>query len=219
MRRKKPVKIDRRETHRLKRCPCCGGALQRCNRTRTRYTEDVPEIIEPEVTEHTPAEEQSVESLGPGRCDPGRADERLPNIAPPRRRPHHDHRRRPQDLPDYRTTPPATNLTRCTWLKSYLVNNAESSVLDSSTKPQTGSHNSIEWVTCTNDTASSVTAHIWVRRLERNGCESRAFEQMSPPSRLPVVRWCCKHLFAPKGQPYVSPGHRPGSATHMTKKL
>ena len=52
-RRKKPIKIDRRETHRLKRCPCCGGALQRCNRTRTRYTEDVPEIIEPEVTEHT----------------------------------------------------------------------------------------------------------------------------------------------------------------------
>lgn len=52
-RRKTPVKIDRRRTHRLKRCPCCGGALQRCQRTRTRIIEDIPQIIEPVVTEHT----------------------------------------------------------------------------------------------------------------------------------------------------------------------
>lgn len=52
-RRKTPVKIDRRETHRLNRCPCCGRALQRCQRTRTRIIEDIPAIIEPVVTEHT----------------------------------------------------------------------------------------------------------------------------------------------------------------------
>jgi transposase len=52
-RRKAPGRIDRRETHRLKRCPCCGGPLQRCQRKRTRTIEDIPEEIEPVVTEHT----------------------------------------------------------------------------------------------------------------------------------------------------------------------
>ncbi len=52
-RRERPTKIDRRETHRLKRCPCCGGQLQRCERSRTRLIEDIPEEIEPVVTEHT----------------------------------------------------------------------------------------------------------------------------------------------------------------------
>jgi transposase len=53
VRREQPVKIDRRETHRLKRCLCCGGPLQRCERTRTRIIEDIPEEIQPVVTEHT----------------------------------------------------------------------------------------------------------------------------------------------------------------------
>ena len=52
-RREKPQRIDKRETHRLKRCPCCGGLLQRCARKRTRMIEDIPEEIEPVVTEHT----------------------------------------------------------------------------------------------------------------------------------------------------------------------
>jgi transposase len=52
-RRKKPVKIDRQETHHLECCPCCGGSLQHCERTRTRLIEDIPEVIEPVVTEHT----------------------------------------------------------------------------------------------------------------------------------------------------------------------
>jgi transposase len=52
-RRKTPARIDQRETHRLKRCPCCGGPLQRCQRKRTRTIEDLPEKIEPVVTEHT----------------------------------------------------------------------------------------------------------------------------------------------------------------------
>jgi transposase len=52
-RRQKPVKIDRYETHRLECCPCCGGPLSGCEKTRTRLIEDIPEIIEPEVTEHT----------------------------------------------------------------------------------------------------------------------------------------------------------------------
>ena len=52
-RRAQPTKIDRREEHRLKRCPHCAGPVQRCRRTRTRIIEDIPEEITPEVTEHT----------------------------------------------------------------------------------------------------------------------------------------------------------------------
>ena len=52
-RRQTPARIDKREPHRLKRCPCCGGQLQRCQRTRTRVIEDIPEDIQPVVTEHT----------------------------------------------------------------------------------------------------------------------------------------------------------------------
>jgi transposase len=52
-RREKPKKVTHRRTHRLKRCPHCDGPLQRCEHTRTRTTEDIPETTEPEVTEHT----------------------------------------------------------------------------------------------------------------------------------------------------------------------
>ena len=53
VRRRRPERIDRRQTHRLKRCPGCGGPLQRCDRKRTRVIEDIPEDIQPVVTEHT----------------------------------------------------------------------------------------------------------------------------------------------------------------------
>lgn len=52
-RRKTPEKIDQRVEHRLDACPCCGGELQRCNRTRRRIIEDIPREITPVVTEHT----------------------------------------------------------------------------------------------------------------------------------------------------------------------
>jgi transposase len=52
-RRTRPARIDQRKTHRLKRCPCCGGRLQRCEHKRTRTIEDIPEDIQPVVTEHT----------------------------------------------------------------------------------------------------------------------------------------------------------------------
>lgn len=52
-RRKRPARIDRRQEHRLQCCPDCGGRVQRCNRRRTRIIEDIPEKIEPVVTEHT----------------------------------------------------------------------------------------------------------------------------------------------------------------------
>jgi len=52
-RRKTPVKINEHEAHRLDACPCCGGELQRCKRTRTRIIEDIPQEITPVVTEHT----------------------------------------------------------------------------------------------------------------------------------------------------------------------
>jgi len=52
-RRKTPERIDARVEHRLGVCPCCGGELQRCKRTRTRVIEDIPKEITPVVTEHT----------------------------------------------------------------------------------------------------------------------------------------------------------------------
>ena len=52
-RRAAPTKIDQHKSHRLKRCPHCAGRLQRCDRKRTRIIEDIPEVIEPVVTEHT----------------------------------------------------------------------------------------------------------------------------------------------------------------------
>jgi len=51
-RRRKPERIDRRETHQLPCCPDCGGRLKRTGDTRTRYVEEIPDI-QPEVTEHT----------------------------------------------------------------------------------------------------------------------------------------------------------------------
>jgi len=51
VRRAAPEHIDHRQEHRAERCPDCGGRLQRCEETRTRYTEDIPDI-QPEVTEH-----------------------------------------------------------------------------------------------------------------------------------------------------------------------
>ena len=51
-RRNTPDRVDYTEEHRANRCPDCGGPLNRCNDTRIRYIEDIPEI-EPEVTEHT----------------------------------------------------------------------------------------------------------------------------------------------------------------------
>jgi len=52
-RRAVPDRIDHRETHQADCCPDCGGPLNRCSETRTRYTEDIPEDIQPKVTEHT----------------------------------------------------------------------------------------------------------------------------------------------------------------------
>jgi len=53
VRRPQPVKIDERKTHRLKCCPHCQRVLQQSQRSRTRIIEDIPEVIEPVVTEHT----------------------------------------------------------------------------------------------------------------------------------------------------------------------
>ena len=52
-RRPTPGQIDRREEHRVQVCPCCGGPVQRCNRTRKRIIEDIPADIATEVVEHT----------------------------------------------------------------------------------------------------------------------------------------------------------------------
>ena len=52
-RRTPPQQIDVRKSHRAKYCPHCQGALRRCRQTRPRYTEDIPEGIQPVVTEHT----------------------------------------------------------------------------------------------------------------------------------------------------------------------
>lgn len=51
-RRTAPERIDWQVEHRADGCPHCGSRLKRCAETRTRYTEDIPEV-QPEVTEHT----------------------------------------------------------------------------------------------------------------------------------------------------------------------
>jgi transposase len=51
-RREQPTRIDQQRVHRLQRCPYCNGRLQRCQRARTRIIEDIPEHIQPVVTEH-----------------------------------------------------------------------------------------------------------------------------------------------------------------------
>jgi transposase len=51
-RRPTPPRIDRQKHHRLSSCPECGGRLQRCERTRTRIIEDIPEEITAVVTAH-----------------------------------------------------------------------------------------------------------------------------------------------------------------------
>ena len=52
-RRPKPAQVDEHKEHRLDRCPCCGGQLQRCDRTRTRTIEDILADLRTVVTEHT----------------------------------------------------------------------------------------------------------------------------------------------------------------------
>ena len=44
-RREAPDHIDWQMEHRADRGPDCGGRLNRCGETRTRYTEDIPEIV------------------------------------------------------------------------------------------------------------------------------------------------------------------------------
>lgn len=51
-RRASPTHVDRTLEHRLPCCPHCEGALNRCNQTRTRHTEDIPDNIRPIVTAH-----------------------------------------------------------------------------------------------------------------------------------------------------------------------
>ncbi|MGH9807125.1 MAG: IS66 family transposase [Terriglobia bacterium] len=48
----RPERVDQTQEHRLGCCPVCQGELKRCRRTRTRYIEDIPQDIQPVVTEH-----------------------------------------------------------------------------------------------------------------------------------------------------------------------
>jgi transposase len=52
-RREPPARIDQRKERRAAECPDCHGSLTRCHATRTRYTEDIPEDLQPVCTEHT----------------------------------------------------------------------------------------------------------------------------------------------------------------------
>ena len=51
-RRPAPEQIDRRQVHRLKRCPHCDGPLQRCRQTRSRLIEDLLDQLRVLITEH-----------------------------------------------------------------------------------------------------------------------------------------------------------------------
>lgn len=51
-RRSRPDHVDETKIHQLECCPDCGGELNRCSESRTRYTEDIPHDIKPVITEH-----------------------------------------------------------------------------------------------------------------------------------------------------------------------
>jgi len=51
-RRLPPATIHKRKEHILENCPDCGASLGRPSEYRTRITEDIPDTIQPEVTEH-----------------------------------------------------------------------------------------------------------------------------------------------------------------------
>jgi transposase len=50
--RKAPDHVDRTKDHRVSHCPGCGHPLKRCQGTRCRYIEDIPEGVQVEVTQH-----------------------------------------------------------------------------------------------------------------------------------------------------------------------
>jgi transposase len=50
--RERPERADQTQEHRLPCCPHCRGDLQRCQQTRRRYIEDLPQDLKPVVTEH-----------------------------------------------------------------------------------------------------------------------------------------------------------------------
>ena len=52
VRRSKPARVDARQEHQAPECPDCGGPLNRCSETRSRYIEDIPQHIQPVITEH-----------------------------------------------------------------------------------------------------------------------------------------------------------------------
>src|SRR5579875_2113621 len=52
-RRPQPPVIHQRMVLRLERCPVCQSRLNPCQQTRTRIVEDLPERIDPVVTEYT----------------------------------------------------------------------------------------------------------------------------------------------------------------------
>lgn len=51
-RRPVPDHVDQTQQHRAPCCPDCGGDLNRCQETRQRYVEDIPEDLRVTVTEH-----------------------------------------------------------------------------------------------------------------------------------------------------------------------
>ena len=52
-RRPKPPRVDRHEQHTLDQCPNCQGPVTPCRTPRQRLIEDIPENIQPVVTQHT----------------------------------------------------------------------------------------------------------------------------------------------------------------------
>jgi len=51
--RPRPGEVDHFKEHSMERCPACRGPVQRPIKTYKRYTEDIPPVEKPQVTEHT----------------------------------------------------------------------------------------------------------------------------------------------------------------------
>jgi transposase len=117
--RAKPGHIDHHEQHRQSHCPECGGTLTKCNVSRKRYIEDIPQDVHVEVTEHTihrdwcPRCRKMVEPKVPA--------ERLHHAQTTRPQSDQDGGASPADIHHDGKTTASQGLPRRTTLKSYRI--------------------------------------------------------------------------------------------------
>ncbi len=149
-RRRGAPRVDKQETHRLKRCPCPTGQAGGRGTPRRRHPalDEAPWQVRrvhlyvsglrgcglleqlrgaADSSGGDPAEESrrvGIEPLGRRRGHASCTDERLPHTRTPRHQPDRGHRRRTENPGCHRPTPAATRHGHCRRMKSYGSPNA-----------------------------------------------------------------------------------------------